>query len=122
MVMNKTYEVYFKIALYPKGINVFNFEAEEGDDGIMYSKFIENCEDFYKYLCTENQSICVLNYLRNCYDNIDIADISISDLIFETVGRFNCKFKIVIDENDFLTDEIIQEIIVYFRFIDNQTI
>ena len=111
------YEAYFKIALYPDGVKGFHFEEEINEFGVTYAEFIKDYKDFNTYLCSDYQSTYVLQYLRNIYTNVSIADVSIADviitdLIYETDGKFNCNVKFFCDEESAeLTDEAIGEII-----------
>ena len=112
-----TYEAYFKIALYPDGVKGFHFEEEINEFGVTYAEFIKDYKDFNTYLCSDYQSTYVLQYLRNIYKNVSIADVSISDiiitdLIYETDGKFNCNVRIFCDEESVeLKDESIGELI-----------
>jgi len=111
-IITNTYEVYFKIALYPKGVNWFHFEEIQDEvSGTMYSEFVEDSKDFNKYLCTQNQSNAVLQTLRNEYEIIALADVTIRDLEFNNNGQFNCKVEIVTEKYDELNDDEIQQII-----------
>jgi len=107
-----TYEAYFKIALYPAGVKGFHFEEEINEFGVTYAEFIKDYNDFNKYLCSDYQSTYVLQYLRNIYKNVSIEDVIITDLIYETAGKFNCIMSFFRDEDsDALTDDSIGELI-----------
>ena len=88
MTTINTYEVYFKIALYPGDINENRVEEQDDEDSIINGEFIA---DFNKYLCTEQQSTNVLKFLKKEYENINVADVCIFDLEFNNNGKFNCK-------------------------------
>jgi hypothetical protein len=111
-IITNTYEVYFKIALYPKGVNWFHFEEKQDEvSGIMYSEFVKDSEDFNKYLCTQNQSNAVLQALRNEYEFIALADVTVRDFDFDNNGHFNCKVEIITEKYDELNDDEIEQII-----------
>ena len=107
-----TYEAYFKISLYPDGIKGFHFEEKTNEFGVKYAEFVNNCKNFNSYLCTDSQSTYVLKYLKTIYKKASIAGVTITDLIYETTGRFNCNVGIFCDEDAAeLKDEEIGEII-----------
>ena len=108
MTTINTYEVYFKIALYPGDINENRVEEQDDEDSIINGEFIA---DFNKYLCTEQQSTNVLKFLKKKYENINVADVCIFDLEFNNNGKFNCKITIVTEKYNELNDDEIQEII-----------
>ena len=97
MTTTNTYEVYFKIALYP--------------EGIMYGEFVEDFEDFKKYLCSKQQSATVLEFFKNAYDIFGLADVTVRDVEFENNGKFNCKVEIVTEKYDEFADDDLEEII-----------
>ena len=106
------YEAYFKISLYPDGIKGFHFEEKTNEFGVKYAEFVNNCKNFNSYLCTDSQSTYVLKYLKTIYKKASIAGVTITDLIYETTGRFNCNVGIFCDEDAAeLKDEEIGEII-----------
>ena len=107
-----TYEAYFKISLYPDGFKGFHFEEITNEFGVKYAEFVNNCKNFNSYLCTDSQSTYVLKYLKTIYKKASIAGVTITDLIYETTGRFNCNVGIFCDEDAAeLKDEEIGEII-----------
>jgi hypothetical protein len=108
MTTTNTYEVYFKIALYPEDINGFHYEEEFNEESEITGEYIV---DFNKYLCSKEQSTTVLKYLKNEYDVLNVADVCIFDLEFSNNGKFNCKIKIVTEKYYELNDDEIQEII-----------
>jgi hypothetical protein len=111
-IIKNTYEVYFKIALYPEGVNGFHFEEEHDEEtGIMYGEFVEDFEDFKKYLCSKHQSTTVLEFLRNEYYILGVADVTVCDIEFENNGKFKCKVKIITEKYDEITDDDLEEII-----------
>jgi hypothetical protein len=111
-IITNIYEVYFKIALYPEGVNGFHFEEEQDEEtGIMYGEFVEDFEDFNKYLCSKHQSTTVLEFLRNEYYILGVADVTVCDIEFENNGKFKCKVKIVTEKYDELNDDELEEII-----------
>jgi hypothetical protein len=111
-IITNIYEVYFKIALYPEGVNGFHFEEEQDEEtGIMYGEFVEDFEDFNKYLCSKQQATIVLEFLRNEYYILGVADVTVCDIEFENNGKFKCKVKIVTEKYDELNDDELEEII-----------
>jgi hypothetical protein len=62
MEITNIYEVYFSIALYPNGVQSIDCEYKQDEVyGTIYCEFVNN---FDKYLCTQNQSNSVLQFLR----------------------------------------------------------
>jgi hypothetical protein len=111
-IITNIYEVYFKIALYPEGVNGFHFEEEQDEEtGIMYGEFVEDFEDFNKYLCSKQQATRVLEFLRNEYYILGVADVTVCDIEFENNGKFKCKVKIITEKYDELNDDELEEII-----------
>ena len=110
-ITRKTYEVFFRVYLYPAGINIFNYEEECDANEHIYSYNIQHVKEFNfnKYLCTEFQSRFVLDYLKVEYLLPYIDDVSIYELQYYNNGIFNCKIGIVYIEE--LNEDHIQEII-----------
>ena len=95
-----TYKVYFRIALFPEGVKGHHFEEETDENGLTYSKLIEDTDVFEQYLCSKEQSEFVLSELITvCVYNL-IDKNTISELTYEGNGNFYCK--IILNEEYWL--------------------
>ena len=110
--MLRTYEANFSVALYSLGTYEYNEEED-----INYSKIIaSHTNNFNWCLCNDVQSNYVLKFLKEGYELFGMADITISDVIYERTGKFTCKID-VFDEieepySDYEIEEIIEESII----------
>ena len=83
-----TYNVYFKVALIPEGIDIYDFCSGIGP-----------CKDYNiinKYLCQETESQIIIDYLYSIYKDYPNGE-DIYDLTYINNGIFKCK---IIAEND----------------------
>ena len=101
-------KTYFTVALYPDGIQRFNFEEETDENGVTYSEFIENSDIFEKHICTDKQSKYVLSYLKNQYEFNEQNDLYYRSLKYDGYGRFS--IEIIFKNMDVKDDESIEEI------------
>jgi hypothetical protein len=101
-------QTQFEIALYPEGIQRFNFEEETDENGVTYSEFIENSDIFEKHICTDKQSKYVLSYLKEQYEFDNQNEVYYRSLKYEGHGIFT--IEIVFNNMDMDDDESIQEI------------
>jgi hypothetical protein len=106
-----TYKVYFRIALFPEGVNGVHFEEEEGDDGVTYGEFVEDNEVFDNFLCSDCQAPFVVNELTSVY-NLITGD-TVTELQYEDNGKFNCK--ITLQSDEWLKDETVNELESYIN-------
>jgi hypothetical protein len=101
-------QTQFEIALYPEGIQRFNFEEETDEDGVTYSEFIENSDIFEKHICTDKQSKYVLSYLKQQYEFDNQNELYYRSLKYEGHGIFT--IEIVFNNMDVNDEESIEEI------------
>ena len=106
-----TYNVYFRIALFPEGVQGFHFEEEEGDDGVTYREFVEDNEVFDNFLCSDCQAPFVVNELTAVYSTI--TGDTVTELQYEDNGKFNCK--ITLQSDEWLKDETGNELESYIN-------
>ena len=100
-------KTYFEIALYPEGIQRFNFEEETDEDGVTYSEFIENSDIFEKHICTDKQSKYVLSYLKEQYEFNEQNELYYRSLKYDGYGQFSIE---IVFNNMVEDDESIEEI------------
>ena len=79
------YRTYFKISLYPKGINGCNMDKD--------GEFIIDYDVQRQYLCNNEQSKYILNYLTRAYKANVYDKYCISDLQYLGKGDFSCLIK-----------------------------
>jgi hypothetical protein len=79
------YRTYFKISLYPKGINGCNMDKD--------GEFIIDYDVQRQYLCNNEQSKYILNYLTRTYKANVYDKYCISDLQYLGKGDFSCLIK-----------------------------
>lgn len=87
------FEVYFKIALFPKGVSNCTFKQDEPDEnGVIYSELISDYKAFNKYICNENQIKQVLNHLNKLHKTNNDEGCYVESLIFDKSQRecFKC--------------------------------
>jgi predicted CopG family antitoxin len=105
--MLRTYEANFSVALYSLGAYEYPFEEE-----IPYSEIIaSHTNNFNWCLCNDIQSNYVLKFLKEGYELFEMADITISDIIYERTGKFTCKIDIFDEIEEPYSDSEIEEII-----------
>lgn len=106
--MLRTYEANFSVALYSLGAYEYPFDEED----ISYSEIIaSHTNNFNWCLCNDIQSNYVLKFLKEGYELFEIADITISDVIYERTGKFTCKIDIFDEIEEPYSDSEIEEII-----------
>jgi len=111
--MLRTYEANFSVALYFLITDDSSVdEDEEEEDDIQYSEIIaSHTNEFNQCLCNNAQSKYVLKFLKEGYEDFGIADVTISDLIYERTGKFTCKIDIFDELESSYSDSEIEEII-----------
>jgi hypothetical protein len=109
MNSTKTYNVYFKVAMYPVGINIFDYETK------IYTEFRyvppTKPFNFNTYLCNKQQSQVVFEYLQTEYSLRSMDNISIYKLQQYNNGLFICKIKFTneLTQNENRVKEIIKD-------------
>jgi hypothetical protein len=89
------YKVYFRVALYPEGVKGFHYE-EFTENNVTFVEMVEEPETFIKYLCTDEQSSQVIEYINSIHQDSD----QVTDLKFTKNGKFVCKVYSNFDDDD----------------------
>ena len=116
-----TYNILFKIALYPEGINGLRLEEYEVS-GKQYAELLEDDEIFEKYLCKETEAQQVIDHLYSIYKEYPNGE-DIYDLKHIGNGNFRCK----IIAEPYIEEDEIQDILwpdeigdAYYTFVDGK--